>query len=368
MKSTRFPKTRAVARVDLGALRRNYRLLERLAGGAEVMAVVKANAYGHGLSSILPTLLAAGCRRFAVATLEEGVALRSLCEGCEILILGYTPPTEAAALVRHRLTQTVFSAPYAVALSECLGGERLPVHLKIDGGMCRLGFPADDPAALTAVLRQRSLSVVGIYTHFPSPDTDPLATRAAFAAFLACRALLEADGRRLLAHAAASPTLALFPEFALDAVRVGLSLYGISPTGQDLGLSPVLSLHAPIVQIHEAPIGRPVGYGGDFVTARPSRIGTLPIGYADGFPRAMRGFPLTLCHGAATYTVRTAGRICMDQMMLDLTDTPAQVGDEVCLWNSAVAPARHLGTIPYEVLSALSPRVTRLTTSEKEKP
>lgn len=366
MKSTRFPETRAFARIDLDALRRNYRLLRGLAGSAEMMAVVKANAYGHGLCAVLPTLLEVGCHRFAVATLEEAIALRRLCEEGEILILGYTPPTEAALLVRHRLTQTVFSAPYAVALSESLGGARLPVHLKIDGGMCRLGFPADDPAALTAVLRQKNLSVVGIYTHFPSPDTDPLATRAAFAAFLTCRALLEADGRRLFAHAAASPALALYPEFALDAVRVGLSLYGISPAGQDLGLSPVLSLHTPIVQIHEAPVGRPVGYGGDFVAARPSRIGTLPIGYADGFPRAMRGFPLTLCHGDASYTVRTAGRICMDQMMLDLTDTPAEVGDEVCLWRSAEAPARHLGTIPYEVLSTLSPRVTRLTTSKKE--
>jgi alanine racemase len=151
----------------------------------------------------------------------------------------------------------------------------------------------------------------------------------------------------------------------LDAIRPGLALYGISPVPTDLPLSPVLSLHAPIVQIHEVTEGTPIGYGGDFITRQKSRIGVLPIGYADGFSRRLSGLSVTLSHKKKSFPVPVVGRVCMDQLMIDLTETPARVGDTVCLWRDTAAIADQLSTIPYEVLTALSPRVVKTTNQER---
>lgn len=362
MKKSVFLKTRVFATVDTAALARNFRLLSAHAPRKRIIAVVKANAYGHGIGIAVPTLLAAGCHDFAVATLDEALAVRALAPDADILILGYTPPVHADMLADARLTQTVFSLDYARALAA--RGRRISVHLKIDGGMCRLGFSPRDKRGILAALACAPLTATGIYTHFPVADSNPTATQHALALFTRLRAEISAHGYPLFAHAAASAALLSLPDTALDGVRPGLALYGIAPVQTSLPLSPVLSLHAPVVQIHRVPRGTPVGYGGDFVTKRPSRIGTLPVGYADGFPRAMQGFPLTLCHAGKDFRIFPAGRICMDQMTVDLTDTPARVGDTVTLWRDARAPAAHLDTIPYEILTALSPRVTRLIKEE----
>ena len=362
MKKIVFPRSRAFAVVDTAALARNFRLLSGLSPHARTIAVVKANAYGHGTELVVPALVAAGCRDFAVATLEEALAVRALAPDAMILILGYTPPDRADELAGARLTQTVFSLAYAHALAA--RGKRIAIHLKIDGGMCRLGFSPRDRRGIRAALRAAPLVPTGIYTHFPVADSDPVATRHALSLFTELCAALAAQGYALFSHASASAALLTLPDAALHGVRPGLALYGIPPVACSLPLTPVLSLFAPVVQLHRVPAGTPVGYGGDFVTRRPSLIGTLPVGYADGFPRAMQGFPLTLSHEKKTFTVFPAGRICMDQMTVDLTDTPARVGDSICLWQDASAPAAHLDTIPYEILTALSPRVTRLTPKE----
>ena len=367
MIATLFPSSRAFATVNTDALRHNYQRLEAAAPSARLIAVVKANAYGHGVAPVVGALLDAGCRDFAVATVDEAHELRALAPDASILILGYTPPERASELARAHLVQTVFSREYARALSAHAGEERVGIHLKIDGGMCRLGFAPDDIEGILAAAGEKGLLPLGLYTHFPSADSDAEATLAAHRAFLACRAALAARGLSLFAHTAASPALLALPQTVADGARPGLALYGISPVEGVSGLRPVMSLFAPIVQIHEVPAGTPVGYGGDFVTERPSRIGTLPIGYADGFWRAMRGFPLTLLSGGGEYTVSPAGRICMDQTMVDLTDTPARVGDRICLWSDASRPAAHVGTIPYEILTAVSPRVERLVIGEQEK-
>ncbi|MBR6728328.1 MAG: alanine racemase [Clostridia bacterium] len=366
MKSVRFPSQRAFARINTAAIDHNFRLMQTLARrqnpAAEVIAVVKANAYGHGVGAVLPPLLAAGCTRFAVATLQEALEVRQLAPESEVLILGYTPPTKLPEMAKKHLTQTVFSPEYARALARVAeaAGCRLSVHIKLNGGLCRAGLEPD-PDPILRLLRQigRPLSVTGLLTHFPSADLDPAGTRAALGRFLQCKKALNRAGFFPFCHAAASAAALTLPEAVLDAIRPGLALYGLSPVDTPLDLRPALSLYAPVVQLRSLSAGTAVGYGGDFVTARPSRIGTLPIGYADGVSRRLSGFSVTLLHGKARFSVPIVGRISMDQLTLDLTDTPAAIGDTVCLWQSANAPAAHCGTIPYEILTALSPRVRR---------
>ena len=366
MKQSCFPPYRGFAALDIGALIRNFCLLRKKAQdaskSARVIAVVKANAYGHGAATVIPALARAGCDFFAVATPDEALEARRLCGEADILVLGYTPPNRAPALAEAHITQTVFSAAYAAALSSVMSAAkaRLRIHLKIDGGMCRQGFAPSDDEGLLQAIRRRGLLATGLYTHFPCADSDPVATKQALDAFCACRDRLRDAGFPLFSHAAASAAALTMGESVLDAIRPGIALYGIPPVSTDLPLSPVLSLHAPIVQIHEVGANTPIGYGGDFVTPRESRIGVLPIGYADGFSRRLSGLSVTLSHNGADFPVPAVGRVCMDQLMIDLTDTPAAVGDTVCLWRDAVEIAECLSTIPYEVLSALSPRISRI--------
>lgn len=366
MKQSCFPPYRGFAALDIGALVRNFCLLREKARSvnknARVIAVVKANAYGHGAALVIPALARAGCDFFALATPDEALEARRLCESADILVLGYTPPNRAIALAEANITQTVFSAAYGAALSSVMSAAklRLKIHLKIDGGMCRQGFSPLDDEELLQVLRRRGLTATGLYTHFPSADSDPAATKQALERFCACRDRLSTAGFPLFSHAAASAAALTLGDSVLDAIRVGIALYGIPPVSTDLPLSPVLSLHAPIVQIREVGANTPIGYGGDFVTRQNSRIGVLPIGYADGFPRRLSGLSVTLSHKGEDIPIPVVGRVCMDQLMVDLTDTPAVVGDTVCLWRDAAAIAARLSTIPYEVLSALSPRITRI--------
>lgn len=366
MKQPCFPPYRGFAALDMDALVRNFCLLREGAQGvnksARVIAVVKANAYGHGAALVIPALARAGCDFFAVATPDEALEARRLCRDADILVLGYTPPNRAPTLAAAGITQTVFSADYAAALSSVMRAAktRLKIHLKIDGGMCRQGFAPSDTEGILQALRRRGLLATGLYTHFPCADSDPALTAQALRAFCACRDRLKDAGLSLFSHAAASAAALTLAGGVLDAIRPGLALYGIAPVPTDLPLTPVLSLHAPIVQIHEVGAGTPVGYGGDFVTQRESRIGVLPIGYADGFSRRLSGLSVTLSHKGEVFPVGVVGRVCMDQLTVDLTDTPAAVGDTVCLWRDAVGVAERLSTIPYEVLTALSPRIARI--------
>lgn len=360
-----FPTERATAEINTAALIHNYKLLGRFlmqharGRAPRTIAVVKANAYGHGIETVVPALLLGGCDFFAVATLNEAITVRKHAPSADILILGYTPPQHAGELARHRLTQTVFSAEYAAALSKSATvlGCMIKTHLKVDGGMCRLGFRAEDVDAIFASARLPFLSPSGIYTHFPVADTDLAATRAAFSRFSECRLALSAKGLSLFAHAAASAALLSLPETALDGARVGLALYGIAPVKTELSLQRTLSLTAPIIQLHRVAAGTPVGYGGSFVTKQPSLIGTLPIGYGDGLSRS---FGKRV--GYVSYrdrTVPVAGNICMDQMMVDLTDTDPKLGDRVVIFSDPCRVAAALDTIPYEVLTSIGARVQR---------
>lgn len=370
----RFPTHRAQATVNTAALQANLALLEGCtpqysAKKPRTIAVVKANAYGHGDALVVPALWEAGCDFFAVATPDEAISVRKIAPRADILILGYTPPTLADVLAEERLHQTVFSLDYARELSECTKakGRSVRVHLKIDGGMCRLGFAPESLAEILAAATLPGLEPVGIYTHFPCADADKSVTRAAFSRFLQCKNTLKRCGFSLFSHAAASAASLTLPETALDGVRVGLALYGIPPVATTLPLRQVLTLTAPVVQIHEVPEGTPVGYGGTFVTSRPSKIGTLPIGYADGIPRRFKecvGQVRIMAKGN-TFFAPVAGNICMDQMMLDLTKTPVEIGDRAVFFAPVTEAATALGTIPYELLTGIGARVLRTATNER---
>jgi len=351
-----FEHPRAVAEIDTRALSHNFRTVSRACG--KTIAVVKADAYGHGIWRTVPALVAAGCDFFAVASTEEALFVRNLAPSADILLLGYAPLPQIPALARNGITLTAFSPAYAEALSRkaAEADVTLSLHLKIDGGMCRLGFSPEDTDGILHTLSLPNLRTSGIFTHFPCADTDREGTLHALARFNALRAKLPA---KLFAHAAASAAALTLPEARLDAVRAGIMLYGYPPVSTALDLRPVMRIIAPVVQLHRIKSGKTVGYGGDFRCARDSLIGTVPLGYADGFSRALTGYRLTVLCENRTFTAPIVGRVCMDYLMLDLTDIPVKEGETVCVLEDFAAAARHAGTIPYELLTAISARVPR---------
>lgn len=337
---------RAIAEVNTAALAHNFRTISAL--GGRTIAVVKANAYGHGARIVIPALVAAGCDFFAVASIKEALEARMLAPYADVLILGYTPPVFAPLLAQENLIQTVFSARFAQELSDAA---RAPVraHLKIEGGMHRLGIDPTDTQSIRDVWRAPNLRVCGAFTHLPRVATDEAGTRVALEKFSALLHTMPP----LFAHAAASCALAL-EGARFDGVRPGLALYGLSNTLPSL--RPALRVFAPVVQIHELRAGTLVGYGDAFRTSRASRIGVLPMGYADGLPRNAQGYTAILANGMHAPIV---GHVCMDQCMVDLTDTTAKEGDTVCIIPDFNALAAHSGSIVYETLVGISPRVER---------
>ena len=351
-----FSAPRALCEIDTAALAHNYRALRAHLG--KTIAVVKANAYGHGLSLAVPTLLQVGCDFFAVATAKEALSVRKLAPFAHILLLGYAALDEIGVLLDADITLCVFSLPYAKALDAQAKkrGKKARVHLKIDTGMHRLGFSPLQKQDILRVLSLQGLDVCGIFTHFPSADTDPGDTLAALEHFNRLRAELPV---KLFAHAAASAAALTLPEARLDAVRVGIALYGYPPVPCALDLRPVLRLTAPVVQLHRVPSGTRVGYGGDFICQKESLIGTVPLGYADGIFRSLTGYSVTVLCDGKKLIAPIVGRVCMDYLMLDLSDLPTKEGETVCIFEDFSAAACHADTIPYELLTAISARVPR---------
>ena len=356
MQNPSFAHPRALCKIYKTALAHNYKTLSRACGKS--IAVVKANAYGHGLALAVPALLSAGCEHFAVATADEALAVRKLAPFAQILLLGYASAEEISPLLDADITLCAFSLPYAEMLCAQAGkhGKKARVHLKIDAGMCRLGFLPTQSSEILAALSLPHLHVCGIFTHFPCADTDPDGTLAALETFNALREKLPV---RLFAHAAASAAALTLPSSRLDAVRIGIALYGYPPVKTALDLRPVMHLTAPVVRFCRVPSGTRVGYGGAFFCQRESLIGTVSLGYADGITRSLTGYSVTVLCGNKAFSAPIVGRVCMDYLMLDLTDIPAKEGETVCVFEDFSAMARHAGTIPYELLTAVSARVPR---------
>lgn len=368
---------RCWAQVDLGALRHNFRLIRRMAGQAKVMAVVKADAYGHGDAAVAGLLEEEGADWFAVSGFEEAVRLRRSGIVRPILILGYTSPENAASLAVNDITQTVFSPEYAAALSAAAGRAAVTVrvHLKADTGMGRIGFPcADAPRQavdqMDAVFSLPGLRVTGLFTHFAAADSadeaDRAYTRRQYECLAAAEQALRARGRDPgLVHCCNSAGVCVWQEYRRDMVRPGIILYGHQPSEQVQlpGLRPAMCLKAVISMVKDVQPGDSISYGRTFTAERPMRLATLTIGYADGYPRVLSGKGVVSIHGRPAPVV---GRVCMDQMMADVTGIPGvQAGEEAVIFGDGVAHsveeiARAEGTINYEVLCDIGRRVQRV--------
>ena len=365
-----------VAEIDGRALADNFAELARIAGGrAMVLPVVKSDAYGHGLARVARILYGAGAERFAVATAAEGEALRAAGLNSAVVVLGGVYPAEHDRVVAARLTPVVWDveAVRALAASARGAGRVVAVHVKVDTGMSRLGVaPEDAPALLRVLADVDGITVEGLLTHFANAESvDDASVRRQLADFERLVATLaDAHLRPPIVHAANSAATLTTPRARFDAVRPGLALYGIHPSPGSRGaasLKPAMRFVTRIVALRRIAPGVAVSYGGTFVARRPSTIATVPVGYADGYPRALSNRGEVVVRGARA---PIAGRVCMDQTMIDVTDvTDAAVGDEVVLWGGALPVeevAAHAETISYELVARVGARVPRILAGEEE--
>lgn len=365
------PTARTWADIYLDRLECNYHALRAYLPRQRFLGVVKANAYGHGAIPVAQRLAALGADYLAVACLDEAMELRQAGLRLPILILGYTDPAFAPLLAGEQLTQTIYDTGMAAAFSRALGpGQQLRCHLKLDTGMSRLGFlcdgdPAPQAAAIAAMRNLPGLVFEGVFSHFSDADGSLDYTRLQLQRFNAMVAALEAEGMRFaLRHCAASAAVLNFPqETSFDMVRPGILLYGHHPdesTRALLDVQPVMELRTRIVSLKHMPAGTCISYGRTYTLPRDSIVATIPAGYGDGLPRLLSGQQDMLLHGQR---VRQIGRVCMDMCMLDVTDVPAAVGDVVTIFGAALPleeKAAALGTISYELLCDVNPRVPRV--------
>ncbi|MEB4614095.1 alanine racemase [Leucobacter sp. M11] len=367
------------AEISLPALRHNIRTIRRVTG-SRVIVVVKAGAYGHGAEIVAPAVIAAGAAMVAVASLDEAVALRE--SGCAAPVLCWLHDEEIDAdlALRHGIELGLSSVEQLGRLTHAAerAGITARAQLKVDTGLSRNGAAPETWAGLCAeAARAESagrLRVTGVFSHLA--NTGDAEDRTQAARFDAAVRLLAGHGvRPPLRHLAASAAAFSAPALRYDAVRVGLAAYGLSPLaaadGAELGLRPVMTLAAPVVSLRRVPAGTGVSYGFTHVCERESVLALVPIGYADGMPRALNGSGATV--SLLGERVPIIGRIGMDQCILDVTGLAdrVRIGDRVVLFGD---PARgeppvtewagHLGTIPHEIVTGIGPRVARLAVGE----
>lgn len=369
--SHRLPATRPTrAEIDLSALANNLRVVRRVAGKSRVFVVVKADAYGHGLVQVARRLERENVDGLCVALAEEGLALRACGVTAQILVLnGVYGDAHERVLAAH-LTPVVYSLAQAEAFARAsreLGNRAVSVHLKIDTGMARLGVQLDELAPLLDAIQRLPIRIDGVMTHLSSADSDAVETQAQLARFDGAVATLRARGHSpKFVHAANSAATYMHESSRHDLVRTGLVMYGIAPHGADAPeLSPVMSVRTELIALRDLPAGAPVGYDQTFRAQRPSRIATVPMGYGDGLMRSASNRGHMLVRGQLCPIV---GRVSMDLTTLDVTDMPeVAVGDDVVLFGkqgdavlTANALAEASGTIAYEVLTSISPRVPRV--------
>ncbi len=372
-------KTRALAyaAVSESALLGNYRIFRRMIpGGVKMLTLMKADAYGHGAVWAARLLEKEGCDFFGVATAGEALTLRESGIRTPILILGYTPGCDIPALAKAKVAQCVPDPEAAREYSAALAGTDLvlEVHAALDTGMGRYGVDARDPKAAAAALAEIAgtphLHLEGVFTHFADADNPSDAyTPTQEGRFASVVKILRDSGIKIpIAHCENSAAMIKYDTYRFDMTRLGISLYGIAPsapTPLPEGLAPVMSLHTTVVQLRDLAPGESVSYGRRFVATRPTRIAVTRLGYGDGFPRALTNKGRMLVRGAFA---PIAGTVCMDACMLDVTDIPGVCrGDDVIVFGSdgkntitAQEVADTCGTIPYELVTALMPRVERV--------
>jgi len=376
------------AEIDLNALAHNYRELRRLAApNADIMAVVKADGYGHGAPQVASVALACGAKFLAVARFDEAVRLREAGIDAPILLFGYTFPAYVDYMAKHNIRASVNSLDAAAKLSAEAErvGKTLKIHIKVDTGMGRLGLLCDELTAdatdaghdnathrdIMTIASLPHVAVEGIFTHFANADAaDKTHARRQFSRFSTLLEALDSKGFQVeYRHAANSAATIELPETHLDLVRPGVSQYGLWPSADVdknlIDLKPVMAIKSTVIQVKSVGPGFAVSYGSTYLTPHPTRIATVPIGYADGFDRLLSSKGHMLVRGTRAPII---GRVCMDLTMIDVGHIPGvSLEDEVVILGrqdneeiTADEIADQVGTINYEIVSSLTARVARV--------
>lgn len=362
------------AEIDLDAISNNVSAFKRHVGeGVEIIAVVKANAYGHGAVPVARTALEAGAARLAVHRVGEGVELRRAGIDAPILVMGETPVDGAGLVVEWRLTPSLISMEFVQALSAHAAnlGIETPVHVKVDSGMGRHGLMPDEAVDfLLALRRLPGIYLEGLYTHFATADwADQRYVHQQLDVFNGVlQALGQAGIHVPVVHAANSAAAMVLPEARFNAVRPGIALYGMEPSSEwppVFELYPALSLKSRVSRVRELPPGTGVSYGRTYITRKFTQAALVPVGYGDGYPRSLSNRGIVLIRGRRALVI---GRVCMDQFVVDATDIiGVQQGDEVVIIGmqgeqriQAEEVAALAGTINYEITTSLLARVVRV--------
>ncbi len=359
------------ADIDLGAIAHNVKAYKRFVSPARICAVVKADGYGHGDVPVAQAALDAGASSLAVATVQEGIRLREAGLDAPILLLSEPAPSAIARLLQWRLTPTVYHREFVQAMSEVGTGLgafslRVPLHVKVDTGMHRVGAGLDDAIEIAAMIHDApKLDLEGVWTHFAVAEEDEEFTRVQidrFDEFL--ERLRELDIPTPVRHVANTAGIHLGREAAFDMVRLGIGLYGLQPDPSRPGpvaIRPAMRVVSEVSHVRRLPAGARPSYGRRRALDAESNVATVPIGYADGVPRPLSSHGEVLIRGRR---FPLAGSITMDQIVVDCGDEPVEVGDEVVLIGeqgplaiTADDWARHLGTINYEVVCRIGPRL-----------
>lgn len=370
------------AEIDLNAVEYNIKNIKKIAKDKEVIAVVKADGYGHGALDLLPTLINNGVDRLAVAVITEAIEFRKNNIDKPIMILGFTPLEFAEELINYDIEPTVYDLEYAKELSKIAEKKNkvIKIHIAVDTGMGRIGFlPTDENVKKVCEINKlKGLEILGIFTHFATADEkDKEYTHLQFKKMKDFIEKLEKNNVNIpLKHVSNSGAIIDMPDTFLDAVRAGIILYGYYPSDEvnkdKLKLKPVLTLKTKVSHVKELDKDMYVSYGRKFKTERKTIVATLPIGYADGYSRALSNKAKVIINGKFAKVI---GRVCMDQCMIDVTDVgEVKVGDEVILLGesnglkyNADDIATDLETINYEVLCMIKQRIPRVYLKNGEK-
>lgn len=369
---------RVFAEINLSTIANNVSEIRRIIGNdVEIMAVIKADGYGHGAVPIAKTLVDNGADRLGVAVIEEGIVLRKSGIEVPILILGYTSEHQYGYLVQYEITQTVFKYPMAEAISKIAMGlnKNAKIHIKLDTGMTRIGFaPTLENAELIKKITELpNIEVEGIFSHFARADEgDQTVSREQLNRFNEFIQLLESKGVNIpIKHMSNSAAIIDFKEARFNVVRPGLILYGLYPSDEvdkeKIKLQPSLELKSHVIYVKEVPENTSVGYGGTYITSKKMKIATIPVGYGDGYPRTLSSRGRVLINGQYAPII---GRICMDQFMVDVTELQGKIdGAEVVLIGKQGdnhIPVEEIAelsnTINYEIICGLGKRIPRVYT------
>jgi len=360
--------------IDLDAIAENVRTFKRhTAKKVEIMAVVKANAYGHGSVQVAQAALQAGATRLAVHRMIEGIELRQAGIRAPILIMGYTPSSGVEQIIRWQLTPSLITLEFAEALSShaLSSGSRTAVHIKVDSGMNRYGLlPCEVLGFSQALLKLPGILLEGLFTHFATADwNDQTYVRRQLADFNAVVTILQANQIQIpILHAANSAATMKLPEAHFNAVRIGIAMYGMDPSDEwppVFELHPALTMKSRVSRVKDLPAGAGISYGRTLITEKPVQAALVPVGYGDGFHRVLSNKGEVLIHGQRA---RILGRVCMDQFVVDISGISGVKQDEEVViigsqGNASIRAeeiAQLAGTINYEVTTSILPRVTRV--------